>query len=147
MEYGIPVYQPARVKQDDEFFQVLKVLSPDAVVVTAFGQILPQRILELPRYGCINVHASLLPRYRGSAPIQWAVINGDRETGVTTMMMDAGLDTGDMLEKIVVELDAKETGGSLFDRLSLAGGELILSTLEKAEKGTLVRTKQPEEGA
>ena len=147
MEYGIPVYQPARVKQDDEFFQVLKALSPDAVVVTAFGQILPQRILELPRYGCINVHASLLPRYRGSAPIQWAVINGDRETGVTTMMMDAGLDTGDMLEKIVVELDAKETGGSLFDRLSLAGGELILSTLEKAEKGTLVRTKQPEEGA
>ena len=115
--------------------------------MTAFGQILPQRILELPRYGCINVHASLLPRYRGSAPIQWAVINGDRETGVTTMMMDAGLDTGDMLEKIVVELDAKETGGSLFDRLSLAGGELILSTLEKAEKGTLVRTKQPEEGA
>lgn len=135
------------MKQDDEFFQVLKALSPDAVVVTAFGQILPQRILELPGYGCINVHASLLPRYRGSAPIQWAVINGDRETGVTTMMMDAGLDTGDMLEKIVVELDAKETGGSLFDRLSLAGGELILSTLEKAEKGTLVRTKQPEEGA
>lgn len=146
MEHQIPVYQPVRIKKDDEFFEILKELNPDAVVVTAFGQILPERILNLPKYGCFNVHASLLPKYRGAAPIQWAVINGDKESGVTTMMMDIGMDTGDMLEKTVVTLDPKETGGSLFDRLSQAGGDLILSTLEKAEKGTLVRTKQPEEG-
>lgn len=147
LEYGIPVYQPSRIKKDEEFFHILEEIAPDAIVVTAFGQILPERILNLPKYGCINVHASLLPKYRGSAPIQWAVINGDRESGVTTMMMDVGLDTGDMLERTVVALDEKETGGSLFDRLSAAGGELILSTLEKAENGTLSRTRQPEEGA
>lgn len=146
MEFEIPVYQPVRVKNDDGFFQVLTEIAPDAIVVTAFGQILPERILKLPKYGCINVHASLLPKYRGSAPVQWAVINGDRESGVTTMMMDIGVDTGDMLEKTVVKLHEKETGGSLFERLSLAGGELILSTLEKAEKGALVRTKQPDDG-
>lgn len=146
LEHQIPVYQPVRIKKDDEFFEVLKGLNPDAIVVTAFGQILPERILNLPKYGCFNVHASLLPKYRGAAPIQWAVINGDKESGVTTMLMDIGMDTGDMLEKIVVTLDPKETGGSLFDRLSEAGGELILSTLEKAENGSLVRTKQPEEG-
>lgn len=146
LEHQIPVYQPVRIKKDDEFFEVLKELNPDAIVVTAFGQILPERILNLPKYGCFNVHASLLPKYRGAAPIQWAVINGDKESGVTTMLMDIGMDTGDMLEKIVVTLDPKETGGSLFERLSEAGGELILSTLEKAENGSLVRTKQPEEG-
>lgn len=147
LEHGIPVYQPERIKKDEAFFHTLAEMAPDAIVVTAFGQILPERILNLPKYGCINVHASLLPKYRGSAPIQWAVINGDEETGITTMMMDVGLDTGDMLEKIVVKLDPKETGGSLFDRLSTAGGELILSTLKKAEEGCLVRMKQPEEGA
>lgn len=147
LEYGIPVYQPSRIKKDEEIFRILVEIAPDVIVVTAFGQILPERILKLPKYGCINVHASLLPKYRGSAPIQWAVINGDRESGVTTMMMDVGLDTGDMLEKTVVALDEKETGGSLFERLSIAGGELILSTLEKAENGTLSRTRQPEEGA
>lgn len=146
IEHGISVYQPERIRSDDQFFELLQELAPDVIVVTAFGQILPKRILELPRYGCINVHASLLPKYRGSAPIQWAVINGDEETGVTTMQMDVGLDTGDMLEKTVVRLEPKETGGSLFDRLSLAGGELILSTLKKAEEGTLTRTKQPETG-
>lgn len=147
LEYGIPVYQPARVKKDEEFFKCLEEIYPDAIVVTAFGQILPESILNLPRYGCINVHASLLPKYRGSAPIQWAVINGDAETGVTTMMMDVGLDTGDMLEKTVIPLEPKETGGSLFDKLSRAGGELILSTLRKVEDGTILRTKQPEEGS
>ena len=147
LEYQIPVYQPVRIKKDEEFFEILKQLNPEAIVVTAFGQILPERILTLPRYGCFNVHASLLPKYRGAAPIQWAVINGDRESGVTTMQMDIGMDTGDMLEKLVVTLDPKETGGSLFDRLSLAGGELILSTLKKAEEGTLVPVKQSEEEA
>ena len=147
LEYQIPVYQPVRVKKDEEFFEILKQLNPEAIVVTAFGQILPERILTLPKYGCFNVHASLLPKYRGAAPIQWAVINGDKESGVTTMQMDIGMDTGDMLEKIVVTLDPKETGGSLFDRLSTAGGELILSTLQKAEAGTLAPVKQPEEEA
>lgn len=147
LEHQIPVYQPVRIKKDDAFFEVLQELNPDAIVVTAFGQILPERILNLPKYGCFNVHASLLPKYRGAAPIQWAVINGDKESGVTTMQMDIGMDTGDMLEKYVVTLDAKETGGSLFDRLSTAGGDLILSTLQKAENGTLIRTKQPEEEA
>lgn len=147
MEYQIPVYQPVRIKKDKEFFEILKQLNTEAIVVTAFGQILPERILTLPKYGCFNVHASLLPKYRGAAPIQWAVINGDKESGVTTMQMDIGMDTGDMLEKIVVTLDPKETGGSLFDRLSTAGGDLILSTLQKAETGTLTPVKQPEEEA
>lgn len=144
--YGIPVFQPERVKSDEEFYNVLAQMAPDAIVVAAFGQILPKRILDLPKYGCINIHASLLPKYRGSAPIQWAVIDGEKASGVTTMMMDVGLDTGDMLEKAVVTLDAKETGGSLFDRLSHEGGSLILSTLDKLEKKSITRTKQPEEG-
>ena len=115
-----------------------------SIVVIAFGQILPERILNLPKYGCINIHASLLPKYRGAAPIQWAVINGDEVSGVTTMQMDVGLDTGDILDTVEVRLDPKETGGSLFDRLSLAGGKLILSTLEKAEAGILHPVKQDE---
>ncbi|MEG1143758.1 MAG: methionyl-tRNA formyltransferase [Clostridium sp.] len=147
MEYNIPVYQPKRVKTDEEFFDRLVAIAPDVIVVAAFGQILPKRILDLPLYGCVNIHASLLPKYRGSAPIQWAVINGDKETGVTTMMMDVGLDTGDMLETSVVSLAPDETGGSLFDKLSHEGGKLILSTLNQLEKGTAIRTKQPEEGA
>lgn len=147
MSFGIPIYQPERIKTDEAFFDILKEINPDAIVVAAFGQILPKRILELPKYGCVNVHASLLPKYRGSAPIQWAVIDGEPETGVTTMMMDEGLDTGDMLEKAIVTLDKEETGGSLFDKLSREGGRLILSTLNKLEKGEAVRTKQPEQGA
>lgn len=146
ISFGIPVYQPERVKSDEEFYEILAETAPDVIVVAAFGQILPKRILDLPQYGCVNIHASLLPKYRGSAPIQWAVIDGERESGVTTMMMDVGLDTGDMLEKAVVTLDDKETGGSLFDRLSHEGGKLILSTLDKLSEGTITRTKQPEEG-
>lgn len=115
-------------------------------MVAAFGQILPREILELPKYGCVNIHASLLPKYRGAAPIQWVVIDGEKESGITTMMMDVGLDTGDMLERVVVPLAEDETGGSLFDKLSMAGGPLILETLEKLENGTAVRTPQPEAG-
>lgn len=147
VELSIPVYQPVRVRKDEEFQNTLRELHPDVIVVTAFGQILPESVLNIPKYGCVNVHASLLPKYRGAAPIQWAVINGDEESGVTTMQMDVGLDTGDMIEKTVVKLDPKETGGSLFDRLSTVGGDLILSTLEKIEAGTAVRTKQNEEEA
>lgn len=145
MEYGIPVYQPAKVREAS-FVEVLKGLEADVYVVIAFGQILPKAVLELPKYGCINIHASLLPKYRGAAPIQWCVIDGERETGITTMMMDAGLDTGDMLEKAVIPIEEKETGGSLHDKLSMAGGDLILSTLKKLEEGTLVRTPQTDEG-
>lgn len=143
MEYGIPVYQPVKAR-DPEFVEILKELDPDAIVVVAFGQLLPKSILDIPKYGCINVHASLLPKYRGAAPIQWAVIDGEEKSGVTTMLMDEGLDTGDMLEKIEYVLDKNETGGSLFDKLSAMGGELILSTLEKIENGTITRTPQGE---
>ncbi|MDO5416726.1 MAG: methionyl-tRNA formyltransferase [Lachnospiraceae bacterium] len=146
LEYGIPVYQPVRVKKDEEFLRMVEEMKPDAIVVIAFGQILPKRLLDIPKYGCINIHASLLPKYRGAAPIQWAVIDGEKETGITTMMMDVGLDTGDMLEKVVIPIEKDETGGSLHDKLSAAGGPLILSTLKKAEEGTLVRTPQTEEG-
>ncbi len=144
LEYGIPVYQPIRVRNDEDFFADLEKINPDVIVVIAFGQILPEKILNLPKFGCINIHASLLPKYRGAAPIQWAVINGDEVSGVTTMQMDIGLDTGDILETATVKLDAKETGGSLFERLSHEGGRLILSTLDKAEAGTLHPIKQDE---
>ncbi|SFR95590.1 methionyl-tRNA formyltransferase [Anaeromicropila populeti] len=141
IEYGIPVFQPQRVKEEG-FLELLKGLEPELIVVVAFGQMLPQSILELPKYGCINIHASLLPKYRGAAPIQWVIIDGEKETGVTTMMMDVGLDTGDMLMKEVISIDKKETGGSLHDKLSAAGGDLILKTIEKLEAGTLTREKQ-----
>lgn len=144
LEYKLPVYQPVKVKTP-EFTAVLRELAPQVIVVIAFGQILSKEILEIPPLGCINIHASLLPKYRGAAPIQWCVIDGEKESGVTTMMMDVGLDTGDMLEKAVVPIEEKETGGSLHDKLSLAGGSLILSTLEKLENGTLVRTPQRDE--
>ena len=114
--------------------------------MVAFGQIISKAILDIPKHGCVNIHASLLPKYRGSAPIQWAVINGEKETGITTMMMDEGIDTGDMLEKTIVPIDKDETGGSLHDKLSQAGAKLILSTLEGLEKKTIVPIPQPEEG-
>ncbi len=144
MEFAIPVYQPAKVREEG-FFRQMRELSPEVIVVAAFGQILPKAILDLPQYGCINIHASLLPKYRGAAPIQWAIINGEKETGVTTMMMDVGLDTGDMLEKTVVPIEEEETAQSLSDKLSAAGGSLILSTLKKVEEGTLTRTPQRDE--
>lgn len=147
VKYNIPVYQPVKVKQDEAFIKTLEDMAPDAIVVTAFGQILPKSILDIPKYGCINVHASLLPKYRGAAPVQWAVIDGEAESGITTMFMSTGLDTGDMLEKTVVTLDKKETGGSLHDKLSLLGGKLIVSTLEKLENGTAVRIPQNDEAA
>ena len=141
IELEIPVYQPKRVK-DHEFVDILKTLKPDVIVVIAFGQILSKEIMELPKYGCINVHASLLPKYRGAAPIQWAVINGDKKSGVTTMYMAEGLDTGDIIDTSEIVLDEKETGGSLFDKLADLGGKLILNTLDKLETGTATRTRQ-----
>lgn len=143
LELNIPVYQPEKVKAP-EFVSILRELNPDVIVVIAFGQIVSKEILDMPQYGCINVHASLLPKYRGAAPIQWAVIDGEKESGVTTMYMAEGIDTGDMIDKVVVPLDKNETGGSLFDRLAEEGAKLILETLEKLEKGTAVRTPQNE---
>ena len=143
LESSIPVYQPENVREE-AFIALLKKMNPDVIVVVAFGQILPKALLEIPRYGCVNVHASLLPKYRGAAPIQWAVIDGEAVSGVTTMLMDEGLDTGDMLEVKEVPLEEKETGGSLFDKLSMLGGELIVSTLEKLENGTIKRMPQGE---
>lgn len=140
---GVMVCQPVRVR-NPEFLKVLQDLEADVVVVVAFGQILPPEILSMKRYGCINVHASLLPKYRGAAPIQWAVINGETESGVTTMQMDAGLDTGDMLLKAVVPLSAKETAGSLFVKLKEAGAELLLKTLDGLASGTITPQKQGE---
>ena len=140
LKHGIEVLQPVKVKNDNEFYERMKQIDPDVIVVVAFGQILPDSILELPKYGCINVHASLLPAYRGAAPIQWAVIDGLEETGVTTMQMDHGLDTGDIIMQSRIRLDAKETGGSLFDRLSSEGGRLLVKTLEAVENGTATRT-------
>ena len=142
--HGIEVYQPERVR-DSACIEYLKSFHADIMIVVAFGQIIPKAVLDMPKYGCVNVHASLLPKYRGAAPIQWAVINGDEETGITTMMMDVEMDTGDMLEKTVIKLNPDETGGSLFDRLSLLGGDLILSTLSKLEKGEI--TPQPQDHA
>lgn len=144
LELGLPVYQPKKVR-DPEFFEVLRELAPEVIVVVAFGQIIPQSILELPPYGCINVHASLLPKYRGAAPIQWAVIDGEPESGVTIMKMDTGLDTGDMITKVVVPIEKDETGGSLFDKLSEAGAKLLVDTLPSIADGTAVYEKQPEE--
>lgn len=143
LEYQIPVYQPARVR-DESFQEILRELNPDVIVVAAFGQIIPRSILELPPYGCINIHASLLPKYRGAAPIQWALIDGEKETGITTMQMDEGLDTGDMLLKTTIVLDEKETGGSLHDKLSDAGAKLCVETLKRLEEGSIQPEKQGE---
>lgn len=144
LRLGLPVLQPVKVR-DPEFVEKLKELNPEVIVVVAFGQLIPQTILDLPKYGCINVHASLLPAYRGAAPIQWAVINGETQSGVTIMRMDAGLDTGDMLTKTVVPLSAEETAGSLFEKLSEAGAQLLVETLKGLENGTVIPEKQPEE--
>ena len=143
MKHDIPVYQPLKVREP-EFVETLKKLEPDMIIVAAFGQIIPKAILDMPRFGCVNVHASLLPKYRGAAPIQWAVLNGDQITGVTTMRMDEGLDTGDMIMKQEVIVDEDETGGSLFDKLSKAGAGLLLETLDALEKGTVTPKKQGE---
>lgn len=141
LEHNLPVAQPEKVREES-FIEELERIAPDVIVVVAFGQILPERILNIPKFGCINVHASLLPAYRGAAPIQWAVIDGLAESGVTTMYMEKGLDTGDIIEQSHLTLAEDETGGSLFERLAKEGANVLLSTLEKLEAGTATRTKQ-----
>ncbi|GFI37069.1 methionyl-tRNA formyltransferase [Lachnospiraceae bacterium 50-23] len=143
VRYGIPVFQPRRIR-DPECIGELRKYKADVMVVIAFGQILPKEILQMTPYGCINVHASLLPKYRGAAPIQWAVIDGEKVSGVTTMQMDEGLDTGDMLLKTEVVLDEKETGGSLHDKLAAAGARLLVETLQALEDQTVTAVKQGE---
>lgn len=138
---GIEVFQPVSLKNDDSF-EIIKNLNPDVIVVVAYGKILPEKIINFPKYGCINVHASLLPKYRGAAPIQWSIINGETKTGVTTMYMDKGLDTGDILLKDETSIDENETSEELSTRLSKMGAKLIVKTLNALESGNLERIKQ-----
>lgn len=141
VQHNIPVYQPKRIKREEEVKRFAE-LEADLAVVIAYGQILSKDLLDAPKYGCINIHASLLPKYRGAAPYQWAVIRGEKKSGITTMYMDEGMDTGDMLLTSEIELEAKETAGSLHDKLMNLGGELILETIERLEAGTLERIAQ-----
>lgn len=146
LAHGIEVFQPKRVRKSENV-EYLRSFGADLIVVVAFGQILPKSILEMPKYGCINVHASLLPKYRGASPIQWAVLNGEKETGVTVMKMDEGLDTGDMILVEKVTLDEKETGGSLFERLQVVGASACVKAVSQIENGTATYTQQDHEQA
>lgn len=144
LAHNIPVFQPVKIKEP-EAVEILRSYEADIYVVAAFGQILSEEILAMPKYGCVNIHASLLPRYRGAGPIQWAIIDGEKKTGVTIMQMEKGLDTGDMLLQKEVEIDPKETGDSLHDKLAAAGAELIVEALPKIEAGQLTPRKQKDE--
>ena len=145
IEKNIKVYQPEKLRENKEIVDILKNINPDVICVVAYGKIIPKEILEIPKYGCVNVHPSLLPQYRGSAPIQWAILNGDKETGVTTMYLDEGMDSGDIILQTKTLIDKDETSGELWDRLSKIGAELLVETLEKIENKTAPRIKQPEE--
>ncbi len=144
LEHNLPVFQPEKVKDNIEFIEQIKNLKPDVICVVAYGKILPKEILDIPPYGCINVHGSLLPKYRGAAPIQWAVLNGDKTTGVSTMYMDIGMDTGDIILKEEVEIDEDETTGELWEILSKKGGKLLVETLEKLKEKIAPRIPQGE---
>lgn len=145
LEKELKIYQPVKIRKNEEFIEEIRKLNPDVICVVAYGKLLPKKILDIPRYGCINVHASLLPKYRGAAPIQWAVLNGDKTTGVTTMYMDIGMDTGDIILKEEVEIGEEETTGELWDRLTKIGGKLLVKTLQQIEKGVAPREKQGED--
>ena len=144
LEKNSPIYQPLKVRNNTEFIEEMKELNPDVICVVAYGKILPKEILDIPEKGCINVHGSLLPKYRGAAPIQWAVLNGEKTTGVTTMYMDIGMDTGDMILKKEVSIGEDETTGELWNRLSKIGGEILVDTLKLIENGKAPREKQGE---
>ena len=145
LEKNLKIYQPIKIKNNTEFLDEIKTLAPDVICVVAYGKILPKEILEIPKLGCINVHGSLLPKYRGAAPIQWAVLNGDKTTGITTMYMNEGMDTGDMILKEEVEIGPEETTGDLWQKLSKIGGEILVKTLKLLEEGKAPREKQTEE--
>ena len=142
---NLRVLQPLKVRNNEEFINEIKELNPDVICVVAYGKILPKELLDIPKLGCINVHGSLLPKYRGAAPIQWAVLNGDKETGITTMYMDVGMDTGDMILKEKTAIGENETTGELWERLSKIGANLLVETLKQIENGTAPREKQGEE--
>lgn len=142
---NLKVYQPDTVKRNTEFIELIKSLKPDVIVVVAYGKILPKDILDIPKYGCVNVHGSILPKYRGSAPIQWAIINGEAKTGITTMYMNEGMDTGDMILKSEIEILDSDTYGTMYEKLKKLGGKLILETLEKIADGLAPREKQSDE--
>lgn len=142
---NLKIYQPEKIRKNEEFIEEIRKLQPDVICVVAYGKILPKEILEIPKLGCINVHGSLLPKYRGAAPIQWAVLNGDKATGVTTMYMDVGMDTGDMILKKETQIGDDETTGELWARLSKIGAALLVETLQKIEEGTAPRIPQGEE--
>lgn len=142
LEKELNIYQPEKVKNNKDFIEEMENLNPDVICVVAYGKILPKELLEIPKLGCINVHGSLLPKYRGAAPIQWAVLNGDKTTGITTMYMDEGMDTGDMILKEEVKIGEDETTGELWERLETIGGELLVKTLKQIEQGTAPREKQ-----
>ena len=146
MEHNIPVYQPKTLR-DGEAYDILKQINPDVIVVVAYGKILPKDVLDIPKYGCINGHASLLPKLRGASPIQWSIVTGETQTGVSTMLMDEGMDTGDILETVVTDIGEQETAEELFDRLSVMSADLMVSTLKKAYDGTLTPIKQNEADA
>lgn len=143
---GIPVYQPQSMKSE-EALEIINKYNPDVIVVAAYGKLLPKSVLDAPKYGCVNIHGSLLPKYRGAAPIQQSVLNGDKITGVTTMLMDVGLDTGDILLTTETKIGENETSGELFDRLAVMGGDLILETLTALENGSVTPKKQDESKA
>ena len=145
LEKNIPVYQPLKVRNNIEFIEEIKGVNPDVICVVAYGKILPKEILDIPRLGCINVHGSLLPKYRGAAPIQWAVINGEKQTGITTMYMDIGMDTGDMILIATVDIGEDETTGELWERLSSLGGKMLVDTLKLIEEGKAPREKQSDD--
>lgn len=142
LEKELNIYQPEKVKNNKDFIEEMENLNPDVICVVAYGKILPKELIEIPKLGCINVHGSLLPKYRGAAPIQWAVLNGDKTTGITTMYMDEGMDTGDMILKEEVKIGEDETTGELWERLETIGGELLVKTLKQIEQGTAPREKQ-----
>ncbi len=143
---NISIFQPVKLREKQNI-EELEKYEADVIVVAAFGQILPKEVLDMPKYGCINVHASLLPKYRGASPIQWAILNGDDETGVTTMQMGVGLDDGDILLQKKVPISSEDTGGSLFDKLSKVGADLLVETLHRIEKNDIVRIPQDDEKA
>jgi methionyl-tRNA formyltransferase len=145
VKHGIPVYQPIKIREDAELIQKLKDLKPDFIIVVAFGQILSKEVLDIPKYGCINLHGSLLPMYRGAAPIQWAVINGEKVSGNTTQLMDVGIDTGDMILKDEVEITDNMTAGELYDILKVRGADLLLQSIEGIVNGSITPEKQGDE--
>lgn len=144
-EKGLKVFQPEKISKNDEFKDAIRALEPDLVIVVSYGVILPKSFLKIPKLGCINVHPSLLPKYRGSAPIQWAVLNGDEETGVSIMYLDEGMDSGDVIKQEKVKIDENETTGELWDRLSKIGADLLLEVVKNIENGKEERYPQPEE--